>query len=396
MTLLADARALQDDLVRLRRELHRVPEVGLDLPRTQEIVLRALEGLPLEVTTGTATTSVVAVLRGSRPGPTVLLRGDMDGLPVAEATGLDYAATTGTMHACGHDLHTAGLVGAARLLAARRDELAGSVVLMFQPGEEGYGGAKVMLEEGLLEASGEKPVAAYAVHVSPGPRGVFWHRPGPVLAGSNVLRITVRGRGGHGSQPHRAADPVAALMAVGTALQTMVTRRFDVADPVVLSVTQLRAGEAVNVIPDTATLGATVRTLSDANVEAVRTEATRLAEGIATGHGCTAEVSLEVQYPVTVNDDAETAWTAEQLADVFGADRVEERPAPLMGSEDFSYVLQQVPGTFFFLQCSPPQVDPATAAYNHSPEVLFDDAVLGDQAAALAMLALRRLAREES
>lgn len=393
MTLLADARSLQDDLVRLRRELHRHPEVGLDNPRTQQLVLEALEGLPLEITTGTGTTSVVAVLRGARPGPTVLLRGDTDGLPVTEATGLDFAATTGTMHACGHDLHTAGLVGAARLLSARRDELAGSVIFMFQPGEEGYGGAKVMLEEGLLEASGERPVAAYAIHVSPGPRGVFWHRPGPVLAGSNVLQITVHGRGGHGSQPHKAADPVAALLEIGTALQTMVTRRFDVGDPVVLSVTRLRAGEAVNVIPGTASLGATVRTLSDTNVEAVRTHATALAAGIASAHGCTAEVSLEVQYPVTVNDDAETAWVAEQLTDVFGAERVQERPTPLMGSEDFSYVLAQVPGTFFFLQCSPPEVDPDTAPYNHSPEVLFDDAVLGDQAAALAMLALRRLAR---
>lgn len=387
MSLIDEGRALLDDLVALRRELHRMPEVGLDTPRTQQRVLEALEGLPLEITTGEGTTSVVAVLRGARPGPTVLLRGDMDGLPVTENTGLDFAATTGTMHACGHDLHTAGLVGAARLLSARRDELAGSVLFMFQPGEEGYGGAKVMLDEGLLRASGEKPVAAYAIHVSPGPRGVFWQRPGPVMAGSNVLEITVHGRGGHGSQPHKAADPVAAL-------HTMVTRRFDVGDPVVLSVTRLRAGEAVNVIPGSASLGATVRTLSDANVDAVRADATRVAQGVAAAHGCTAEVSLEVQYPVTVNDAAETAWVADQLVDVFGADRVEERPTPHMGSEDFSFVLAEVPGTFFFLQCSPPEVDPATAPYNHSAEVLFDDSVLGDQAAALATLALRRLARE--
>ncbi|OLT23414.1 amidohydrolase [Ornithinimicrobium sp. CNJ-824] len=395
MNLVDEGRALLDDLVALRRALHRDPEVGLDLPRTQQRVLEALEGLPLEITTGQATTSVVAVLRGARPGPTVLLRGDMDGLPVTENTGLDFASTTGTMHACGHDLHTAGLVGAARLLSAHRDELAGSVLFMFQPGEEGYGGAKVMLDEGLLEASGETPVAAYAIHVSPGPRGVFWHHSGPVMAGSNVLEITVHGRGGHGSQPHRAADPVAALMAVGTALQTMVTRRFDVHDPVVLSVTRLRAGEAVNVIPASASLGATVRTLSDRNVDAVRAEATRVADGVAAAHGCTAEVSLQVQYPVTVNDHDETAWVAGQLADTFAPDRVEERPSPHMGSEDFSFVLAQVPGTFFFLQCSPPEVDPATAPYNHSAEVLFDDSLLGDQAAALATLALHRLSREE-
>ena len=396
MTLLTDAQSLQPSLAALRRELHQVPEVGLDLPQTQAIVLRELEGLPLEITTGTRTTSVVAVLRGGRPGPTVLLRGDMDGLPVTEETGLEYAATTGTMHACGHDLHTAGLVGAARLLSARREELAGDVLFMFQPGEEGYGGAKVMLEEDLLKASGDKPVAAYAIHVFPGPAGVFEYRSGPMLAGSNTLRITVTGKGGHGSQPHTAVDPVAALVAIAADLQTMVTRRFSVFDPVVLTVTQLSAGEAINVIPSTASLGATVRTLSQANVDRLREETTRLADGIAVGHGCTAEVEFAVQYPVTVNDDAESRWVGEQLRDLFGADRVVEAADPLMGSEDFSFVLDEVPGSFIFLHTSPPGVDLATAAMNHSADVLFDDAVLADQAAALAELALRRLAREAS
>jgi hippurate hydrolase len=395
MSLTDDARALQDDLVALRRRLHRCPEVGLDLPQTQQIVLDALEGLPLEITTGTATSSVVAVLRGAKPGPTVLLRGDMDGLPVAEETGLDFAATTGTMHACGHDLHTAGLVGAARLLSARQDELAGSVLFMFQPGEEGYGGAKVMIDEGLLGASGDKPVAAYAIHVFPGPRGHFEFRSGPMLAGSNVLRITVTGKGGHGSQPHTALDPVAALVAIAADLQTMVTRRFSVFDPVVLTITQLSAGEAVNVIPATASLGATVRTLSTDNVEAMRRETRRVAEGVAAAHGCTAEVEFEVQYPVTVNDAEESAWVGEQLRAQFGDERVSERADPLMGSEDFSFVLHEVPGSFIFLQCSPPEVDHETAAVNHSAHVLFDDAVLGDQAAALAGLAVARLAREQ-
>jgi hippurate hydrolase len=270
------------------------------------------------------------------------------------------------------------------------------VLFMFQPGEEGYGGAKVMLDEGLLDASGQRPVAAYAVHVSPGPRGLFWHRPGPVLAGSNELRITVRGKGGHGSQPHTAVDPVTALVAIAAGLQTMVTRRFDVFDPVVLTITQLAAGEAINVIPETASLGATVRTLSEESLTTVQRESARLAEGIAAAHGCTAQVDLVVSYPVTINDDAEDAWVAEQLRETFGDDRVEERATPIMGSEDFSFVLDQVPGSFFFLQCSPPDVDPATAAWNHSAEVLFDDAVLADQAAALALLAARRLEHEGS
>lgn len=393
MTILDDARALQGDLVTLRRELHQIPEIGLDLPRTQEIVLRELADLPLEVTTGTSTTSVVAVLRGGQPGPTVLLRGDMDGLPVAEATGLEYAATTGTMHACGHDLHTAGLVGAARLLCGRREELHGNVIFMFQPGEEGFGGAKYMLEEGLLEAAGDKPVAAYAIHVFPGEPGQFEFRPGAMLAGSNRLTITVHGKGGHGSQPHTAVDPVAALLAIGGELQTMVTRRFSVFDPVVLTVTQLSAGEAVNVIPDRASLGATVRTLSHESLQLVQEGSRRLAEGIAAAHGCTAEVDFVVQYPVTVNDDDEALWAGEQLRDVFGAERVLQAKDPLMGSEDFSFVLDEVPGAFLFLHTSPPGTDLDDVAMNHSPHVVFDDAVLGDQAAALAMLAQRRLER---
>lgn len=394
MTFADRSAALLPELVALRRELHQIPEVGLDNPQTQQRVLSALDGLPLEVTTGTGTTSVVAVLRGGRPGPTVLLRGDMDGLPVAERTGLDFASTTGTMHACGHDLHVAGLVGAARLLCERQAELPGSVVFMFQPGEEGYGGAKVMLEEGLLEASGEKPVAAYGIHVCPGERGVFWQRSGPILAGSNTLHITVTGKGGHGSQPHTAVDPVAALVAIAADLQTMVTRRFSVFDPVVLTITQLSAGDAVNVIPDTASLGATVRTLSAESTETMAREATRLAEGVAAAHGCTAEVDFQRQYPVTVNDAAESAWVLGELAAEFGSARVEERPDPLMGSEDFSFVLQEVPGTFFFFQCSPPELDLETVAWNHSPEVVFDDSVLGDQARALAHLAWERLHRE--
>ncbi|NLG21605.1 MAG: amidohydrolase [Actinomycetales bacterium] len=394
MTMHEDAQRLQGDLVRLRRELHQTPEVGLDLPRTQAIVLRELEGLPLEVTTGTTTTSVVAVLRGGRPGPTVLLRGDMDGLPVDEATGLEYAATTGTMHACGHDLHIAGLVGAARLLCARQEELPGNVVFMFQPGEEGYGGAKYMLDEGLLMASGEKPVAAYAIHVFPGVPGQFELRSGSTMAGSNRLEITVVGRGGHGSQPHTAVDPVTALLGIGSQLHAMITRRFSVFDPVVLTITQLAAGEAVNVIPERASLGATVRTLSHESLERVQEESRSLAEGIAAAHGCTAEVEFVVQYPVTVNDEAEAQWAGEQLRAAFGAERVVDAADPLMGSEDFSFVLEQVPGAMIFLHTSPPGVDPETAAMNHSSTVLFDDAVLGDQAAALALLAQQRLERE--
>lgn len=386
MAFTAAASSILPELVRLRRSLHREPEVGIKLPRTQQKVLAALEGLDLEITTGTETTSVVAVLRGANPGPAVLLRGDMDALPVHEETGLAFAATNGAMHACGHDLHASGLVGAAKLLAARRDEMFGNVIFMFQPGEEGAGGAAIMLQEGLLEAAQDKPEAAYAIHVAPGRAGVFHSRSGPMLAGANELHITIRGAGGHGSKPESAVDPVPGLLETADALQTMVTRRFSVFDPVVLTVTQLRAGEAINVIPDSASLGATVRALSQESVDTLIIETKRLAEGIAAAHQCSADVRLDVKYPVTVNDAEKTEVGMNVLRGVFGEDRVEVSENPAMGSEDFSYVLNEVPGALFMLTCSPPDVDQETMAYNHSPRVLFDDAILGDHAAALAEL----------
>ncbi|MBV0894452.1 M20 family metallopeptidase [Microbacterium sp. NC79] len=386
------ARELLPELVAIRRELHQIPEVGLTLPQTQAVVLRELDGLPLEISTGTDTTSVVALLRGAHPGPTVLLRGDMDGLPVTEVNDLPYRATNGNMHACGHDLHTTGLIGAARLLSARRDQLHGSVIFMFQPGEEGYNGASVMLREGVLNATGETPIAAYALHVGPGPLGQVETKSGTILAGSSELEITVRGSGGHGSQPHTALDPVLPLAEITVALQSMVTRRFDVFDPVVISVTQLRAGDALNVIPEQATLGATVRTMSAETLEALPGMITDLAEGIARGYGCEADVTFTTQYIPTVNDDSEHAFAVEQIHQMYGEDSVTIKPHGIMGSEDFSFVLAEVPGAFMMVKCSPPEEDPATLAYNHSPHVLFDDSVLDRVAGILAQLAIARLA----
>lgn len=385
------ARALLPELVELRRTLHRDPELALHVPRTQRRVLDALEGLPLEITLGQRTTSVVAVLRGAHPGPTVLLRGDMDALPLVEATGLEFAATNGAMHACGHDLHTTGLVGAARLLSAVRDELHGAVIFMFQPGEEGHGGARIMLEEGLLDATGERPVAAYGIHVAPGPRGVFATRAGAATAGSNQLFVTITGRGGHGSQPHLTLDPVPVAAEIVLALQSFTTRRLDAFDPVVLSVTRIETdGQAVNVIPERARLAATVRTASEKSLRLLQEELPQLITGIASAHGMTAEVDFRVLYPVTVNDPAETKRSLDVLRRQFGERRVVVAPSPTMGSEDFAYVLQEVPGTFLALFASPPDLDPARAEFNHSPRVVFDDSVLADQAAALAALAFAR------
>ncbi|GAB2445037.1 M20 family metallopeptidase [Streptosporangium sandarakinum] len=396
MSLRASADDMRDELTRLRHDLHREPELGLDLPRTQERVLATLTGLPLDVRPGRRLSSVTAVLRGASPGPAVLLRGDMDALPVTERGDPAVASrVAGRMHACGHDLHTAMLAGAARLLAARRDLLAGSVVFMFQPGEEGQGGAKLMIEEGVLDAAGERPVAAYALHVfSSGlPRGVFATRGGPMLAASDTLSVTVRGVGGHGSAPHRARDPVPVACEIVTALQTMVTRSFDVFDPVVLTVGSFHAGTTENVIPDRARFEATVRSFSPASHALVRDRSTALARGIAAAHGLEADVEYRVSYPVTVNDPEEAALVAETVREVYGEDRFVMAPRPFPASEDFSFVCAEVPSAFVALGACPEGVDPATAAVNHSPEALFDDAVLPDGAALYAELAVRRLAR---
>ncbi|MDN6159481.1 MAG: M20 family metallopeptidase [Brevibacterium sp.] len=397
--LLSKANALLPQLQDLRRRLHADPEVGLDLPHTQAAVLAALEGLDLEISTGVETTSVVAVLRGTHPqkpadAPAVLLRGDMDALPIQEQTDEPFTSANANMHACGHDLHTAGLVGAVELLHAHRAELAGDVVFMFQPGEEGCNGASVMIDEGVLDAAGSRAIAAFGAHVHMGDRGIVTTKPGTLQAGSNVLRITLHGRGGHGSQPQSAIDPVPALAEVVTALQNMVSRRINAFDPIALSVTQLKAGEAVNVIPASASLGATVRTLSQESSDIVRTQSKQLARGIAEAHGCTAEVDFEVQYPVTVNDETETAWTLDQVRGLLGADRVEVADQPIMPSEDFSFVLQEVPGTYMMLGAKRTDVPEDEQGDNHSPFVIFDDTVLGDQAALLAHLALERLRAE--
>ncbi len=397
MSFRDDAAAIQGDLVELRKELHRTPEIGLTLPRTQERVLAAIEGLGLEVTTGVETTSVIGVLRGGgrdeQDPKTVLIRGDMDALPVDEQTGLDFASTNGAMHACGHDLHTTALVGAARLLSRHRDALKGDVVFMFQPGEEGFDGAGVMISEGLLEASGKRVDAAYGMHVFSNhlPSGLFCSRPGTIMSASHGLFVTVRGAGGHGSAPHRARDPIAAAAQMITALQTTVTRTFDIFDPVVITVGVVNGGTKRNVIPDTATFEATVRRFSEANEQLLDEAITRTLEGVAAAHGVGVEIRFDKEYPTTVNDPAEVEFAADVVRDLLGAERYRELPQPISGSEDFSRVIAEVPGAFLAIGATPPGRDPESAPMNHSPRADFDPAVLSDAAAVYAALAAGRL-----
>jgi len=392
-----DAAAIAADIAELRHAIHREPEIGLDLPKTQRKVLGALDGLPLEIASGHDLSSVTAVLRGGRPGPTILLRGDMDALPVTEATGLPFASTIdGAMHACGHDLHTAMLAGAARLLSARQAQLAGNVIFMFQPGEEGLGGAELMIREGVLEAAGERPIAAYGLHVMSDRQacGEFTTIGGPMMAAADVLKVTVRGRGGHASRPYASADPIPAACEMVIALQTMVTRRFDVFDPVVITVGNFHAGTVNNVIPDEATFDATVRSFSVAARKRLEEESALLVLNIAEAYGLSADARWEPGYPVTVNDASEAAFVTACSRDLFGGQRATALANPVPGAEDFSYVLQEVPGAFIFLGACPAGTDPDAAPSNHSARAVFDDAVIADGMTLLSELALRRLAAE--
>ncbi|MEJ2579605.1 MAG: M20 family metallopeptidase [Kineosporiaceae bacterium] len=413
MSLLDDALDLAEPLTELRHALHRHPELGLDLPRTQQTVLDALDGLGLEISTGRSCTSVTAVLRGGahrtsgagpagpvpRTRPVVLLRGDMDALPVHEDLDLPFRSEVdGVMHACGHDLHTTMLVGAARLLSAHRDHLPGDVVFMFQPGEEGHDGAALMIADGVLDAAGRRPDAAFAIHVMSAlaPIGAVVTRPGPLMAASDGLYVEVRGHGGHGSSPHTARDPLPAACAMVLALQQTMTREVSAYTPAVLTVGSLHSGTKRNIIPDTATFEATVRTFDPQVRERIRRAVERTCRGTADAHAVEVTVRYVEEYPVTVNDPVETAFALDVARDLFGAGVVAQLPDPTSGSEDFSRILAEVPGAMVFLGAMPAGVAPDLAPINHSPRAAFDDTVLPRGAALYAALADARLARTPS
>ncbi|HEY5072775.1 MAG TPA: M20 family metallopeptidase [Caulobacteraceae bacterium] len=366
---------LLSDAVSLRRAIHGDPELGLHLPRTTAKVRAALAGLPLEIREGASTSGLIAILRGPANGRTVLLRGDMDALPLIEETGLEFASRTkGAMHACGHDTHVAMLVGAARALAERRECLAGSVMFMFQPGEEGWHGARFMLDDGLLDPL---PDAAFALHISPNmPAGVFAGRAGSLLASSDKLRIAVTGKGGHASMPHDALDPVPALCAIVTALQTLVTRRIPVSDPAVITIARIEAGTTDNVIPETGRLWGTLRTLSERTRAIAHAGIRRVAENVAAAHGAQAEVEIEHGFPVTLCDPRMVELAERAAKGLFGDEAWTTMAHPLMGAEDFSYVLNKVPGAMAFLGAAPEGGDFRTCCALHSNRMVLDERVM--------------------
>lgn len=388
--LLDNARSISDRIVSLRRSIHAEPELGLQTPKTMAKVREELADLPLEWREGGKTTGAVATLKGAKPGRRVLLRGDMDALPMQEETCLPFASTIeGRMHACGHDTHTAMLAGAARILCEQQAELAGEVQFMFQPGEEGYHGARFMLDDGLIDPL---PDAAFALHIMPNAEhGVIAGRTGALMAAADQFEITVKGRGGHASMPHDTRDPVPVACEIVTALQSLVTRRFNAAEAVVITVSQMDAGSAHNIIPDKATLKGTMRTLSPENRAEVQASITRVAEGIASAHALAAEVVITQGFPVTICDGKAVDLGQAVTADLFGADSWKTLPAPIMGAEDFSYLLEKVPGAMFFLGVAKEGADWSSCCGIHSNRMMVDESVLPNGAAMLAGCAVRFL-----
>ena len=351
---LDEARGLLPAAVALRRRIHQKPELGLDLPLTTQAVLDGLQGLDVGIARGPSTSGLIVTLSGAKPGRTLLLRGDMDALSMPEETGLAYASEfPGRMHACGHDSHTAMLVQAVHLLHRHRDELAGTVKFMFQPGEEGHGGARIMIQDGLLDAD-PKPDGAFALHIWPNAKaGAIVGKPGPILASADTWTIAIKGRGGHASMPHDAIDPIPVAFEIGLALQTLVTRRIDVFDPVVLTCGKLTAGTTNNVIPETAEMVGTLRATSEAARERAHHGIRRIAANVAAAHLCEANVAIRRGYPVTVNNNGFVDFARAVATELVGAENYIDRRAPLMGAEDFSYVLQRIPGCMMFLGVMP-------------------------------------------
>ena len=372
-----------EKIVALRRDIHREPELGFDTEKTARKVLAALDGLPLEIQTGVAQNGIVATLRGEGDGPTVGLRADMDALPIHEETGLPFASETdGKMHACGHDGHTSMLVGAAHALSGMRERLNGTVRFFFQPAEEGEGGGKVMVEEG----AADDVSSIFALHLWPGlPFGKAATKAGPIMAAADAFEITVRGKGGHGAMPHQTADAIAMAAQIVTALQTVVSREVDPVEPAVLTVGEIRAGTAFNIIPETAWLGGTVRTLNEDLRRRMPERIENLARGVAGGMRGDAEVEYDFSYPVTMNDEDAARLALSVAGNLFGEESAIELSNPSMGAEDFSYFLEKMPGAFIWLGVG------EDVSSLHTPTFAFDEEILPLGAALLTALALESL-----
>jgi amidohydrolase len=372
-----------EKVVALRRDIHKEPELGFGTEKTAKKVLEALDGLPLEIQTGVAENGIVATLKGAEAGPTIGLRADMDALPIHEETGLDFASETdGKMHACGHDGHTSMLVGAAHALCGMQDQLSGAVKFFFQPAEEGGGGGQVMVDEG----AADDVDSIFALHLWPWlPFGTAATKPGPIMAAADAFDMKVKTDGGHGAMPHLAVDAVTIAAHIVTALQTVVSREVDPVQPAVLTVGEIEAGTAFNIIPGEARLGGTVRTLDADLREKIPERMEELSRGVANGMRGDIELDYTFSYPVTVNDEEVARQALGVIGDLFGEDHAQELSNPTMGAEDFAYFLEKLPGAFIWLGIG------EDASGLHTPTFAFDEEILPLGASLLTALALKSL-----
>lgn len=399
---MAQAKQLRDDIDEIlpgvvadRRDLHQHPELAFQEVRTAGIVAERLRALGVEdIRTGIAQTGVTGLIRGEKgDGKTVLLRADMDALPILEENEVEYVSQSpGVMHACGHDAHTAMLLGVTRLLLDRRDAFAGTVKVLFQPSEESPpGGAKPMIEAGVLEDP--KVDAAFGIHIDQdNPVGIIEVRPGPAMAAADRFHLVIHGKGGHGAKPHDTVDPIVIGAQIVTALQTLVARAVDPTHEAVVTVGTFKAGEAFNVIPDTAELGGTVRTFNAKNRDFLEARIETLARGIAQAMGAEIAFSYTRGYPATVNDPEMTELVREEAAKVVGPDGVRDA-ALAMGAEDFSYFLEAVPGSFWFIGSQNPERGLVWG--HHHPRFDLDEAALAIGMESMVNVALRYLSESE-
>lgn len=388
MPIIARIGAFEDDLVAWRRDIHAHPELGFEESRTAALVAEKLASFGIEVHRGIGRTGVVGVLKTGASGRTIGLRADMDALPIQETNEFSYRSQSdGRMHACGHDGHTAMLLGAARYLAETRD-FDGIVHFIFQPAEERLSGAEAMIKDGLFKRFPCE--AVFGMHNRPHLAvGKFAIRPGPMMAGGAFFDIRVTGRGAHGARPETGVDPVVVACQIATALQTIVSRNLAPLDAAVLSITQIHAGDAYNVIPPEAVLRGTARSFSEATFELIESRMRRIAEGIAGGFGAAAAVDFPRACRPLVNDAEETRFIAEAAAELVGEEAVNRDGAPVMASEDFSAMLAVRPGAYIQIGNG----DRAGGCEVHNPGYDFNDAILPLGASLFARLAERRLAR---
>ena len=357
---------LATEMTEWRQHLHTIPELGFDCPKTAAFIAERLQEIGVdEMHTGIAQTGIVAIINGQGEGPTIGLRADFDGLPIVEETGVDYASThPGKMHACGHDGHTAMLLGAAKYLAETRN-FAGRVALIFQPAEEAGGGGDVMVREGIMDRFDIAQV--YGVHNAPGhPEGWIATTPGPIMAAADTITVNITGRGGHGARPQDAIDPVVAACAMVSAFQTIVSRNHDSGQDLVISITQIHAGTVDNVIPETAMINGTIRTYDKAVKEMVEARMRAIVDGTAAAYGVEAEMIYEHGYPATVNTPENAAFAADVARKVVGEANVIDNIPKVAGSEDFSYMLEARPGAYLF-------VGAGEGAGLHHPQFNFND-----------------------